>query len=98
MVEKSAESTMGLNIKNAEVERLAEEISRLAGETKTEAIRKALAERKLRLRARIGAGRGKNLRQYLEREVWAHIPSSRLGKTISREERESILGYGPGGY
>jgi antitoxin VapB len=38
---------MPLNIKNAEVESLAAEISRLTGETKTEAIRKALIERSL---------------------------------------------------
>ena len=33
---------MALTIRNKEVERLAEEVARLAGETKTEAIRKAL--------------------------------------------------------
>ena len=41
---------MALNIKNDEVERLAKEVSELAHESKTEAIRKALEERKLRLR------------------------------------------------
>ena len=35
---------MALNIKNSAVEELAEEVARLAGETKTEAIRRALAE------------------------------------------------------
>ena len=35
---------MPLNIKNAEVERLAAEVSRLTGESKTEAIRRALEE------------------------------------------------------
>ena len=37
---------MGLNIKNAEVEKLAAELAAMTGETKTEAIRKALLERK----------------------------------------------------
>jgi hypothetical protein len=36
---------MALNIKNVEVERLAEEFARFAGETKTEAVRRALEER-----------------------------------------------------
>ena len=40
---------MSLNIKNKEVEALAQEISAVTGETKTEAIRKALVERKDRL-------------------------------------------------
>ena len=39
---------MALNIKNPEVERLATEVAQLARETKTEAIRRALEERKAR--------------------------------------------------
>jgi antitoxin VapB len=39
---------MALNIKNPEVERLATEVALLARETKTEAIRRALEERKAR--------------------------------------------------
>ena len=35
---------MALNIKNENVERLATEVARIAGETKTEAIRRALEE------------------------------------------------------
>ena len=42
---------MALNLKNADVERLAAEVSRLTGESKTEAIRKALEERRRRLKA-----------------------------------------------
>jgi hypothetical protein len=41
---------MALNLKNAEVERLAAEVARLTGESKTEAIRRALYERKQRLK------------------------------------------------
>jgi hypothetical protein len=36
---------MGFNLKNPEVERLAAEIAAMMGETKTEAIRRALEER-----------------------------------------------------
>jgi hypothetical protein len=44
---------MALNIKNREVERLANEAGRLAGETKTETLRRALEERLARLRLRV---------------------------------------------
>jgi antitoxin VapB len=40
---------MALNIKNPEVVQLAAEVARMADETKTEAVRQALAERKVRL-------------------------------------------------
>ena len=40
---------MALNIKNREVERLASEVATLAGESKTEAVRRALEERRGRL-------------------------------------------------
>jgi antitoxin VapB len=90
---------MGLNIKNGEVERLAAEVAGLAHETKTEAIRRALLERRARLRARAGKPeRRKGLRDYLERNVWPLIPSSELGRVLSREAENRILGYGPEGY
>ncbi len=41
---------MELNIRNKEAERLAEELARLAGETKTEAVTLALRDRLARLR------------------------------------------------
>ena len=37
---------MALNIKDPETERLASEVAKLAGETKTQAVRTALTERK----------------------------------------------------
>ena len=90
---------MGLNIKNAEVERLAGEVAGMARETKTEAIRRALMERKARLQAR-GAVRGSHggLREYLERNVWPLVPRRELGRTMTREEEDRVLGYGPEGY
>lgn len=90
---------MALNIKNADVETLATEVARLAHETKTEAIRRALLERRVRLQARGGKlGPRRGLREYLERNVWPIIPAEALGRTISREEEDQILGYGPEGY
>lgn len=41
---------MPLNIKNAEVERLVAEVADLTGESKTEAVRRAMTDRLRRLR------------------------------------------------
>lgn len=90
---------MALNIKNADVERLAGEVANLAHETKTEAIRRALVERRARLQARTGKPGGrKSLREYLEQNVWPLMPAGELGRVLSREEEDQILGYGPEGY
>ncbi len=89
---------MALNIKNAEVERLAEEASRLAGETKTESIRRALEERVARLRLRVvKRDRRADLMRYLEREVWPSLPKRVLGRRLTRREEDRSLGYGPAG-
>ena len=45
---------MPLNNKNREVEKLAAEVGHMVNETKTEAIRKALLERKSRLQVAVG--------------------------------------------
>jgi antitoxin VapB len=89
---------VALNIKNVEVERLADEASRLAGETKTESIRKALEERLARLRLRVvKRDREAEALRYLEREVWPSVPNSVLGRRLTRREEARILGYGPEG-
>jgi antitoxin VapB len=89
---------MALNIKNAQVERLVDEIARITGESKTEAIRQALVERRNRLRYRVSVGdRTERVKSFLEREVWPRIPADQLGRAPDRAERERILGYGEGG-
>lgn len=89
---------MALNIKNPEVERLAAEVARMAHETKTEAIRRALLDRKQRLGIRrTESSRAERLRAFLETEVWPKIPPELRERGISKEEREEILGYGPEG-
>ena len=90
---------MALNIKNAEVERLVEEVADLAGESKTDAVRQALVERRdrLRLRRRRRA-RGEGFLDYLEREVWPRAAEAgALGRRLSRKEEDRILGYGKEG-
>lgn len=89
---------MGLNIKNPEVEQLAAEVARLAGESKTEAIRRALLDRKQRLALRpAAAGKEARLQRLLRNRIWPQIPARLRGRGISKKERETILGYGPGG-
>ena len=92
---------MALNIKNPEVERLATEVAQLARETKTEAIRRALEERKVRLAVRAKSTpeeRVREITEYFKREVWPLIPPEVRGKPITKEEQEEILGIGPNGY
>jgi antitoxin VapB len=85
---------VALNIKNPEVERLATEIAQVTGESKTEAIRQALAERSARLSFRITEqSRSQRIRRFLEREVWSRIPDDQIGQPPDRSERERILGY-----
>jgi antitoxin VapB len=89
---------VALNIKNAEVERLAEEVARLAGESKTEAVRRALSERKQRLAHRVDPDdRDGRIRRFLEREVWPLVPADELGRRLTANEEDAILGFGPDG-
>jgi antitoxin VapB len=89
---------MPLNIKDPETERLAAEIAELTGDTKTGAVRVALRERKARLvLARGGKGRGERVMDVLERRVWPQLPAGVRGTTLTREQEEAILGYGPDG-
>ena len=89
---------MGLTIKNGEVERLATEVAAMTGESKTQAIRESLRERRERLALRVTPeARRLRLRRFLEREVWAAIPADQLGRAPDKAEREKILGYGPDG-
>lgn len=89
---------MALSIKNPEVERMLDEIIAITGETKTEAVRQALAERKARLRFRVADSRRKDrVWRVLEQEIWSRIPPDQLGKAPTKAEREEILGYGEDG-
>lgn len=89
---------MPLNIKNPEVERLIAEISQLTGETKTEAVRKALEERRNQLSFRVtSASRSVRFKRFLNEEVWPVVPKKEMGRKLTRREEEAILGYGKEG-
>lgn len=89
---------MAVNIKNKDVEKLLDEVVTLTGESKTEAVRKALEERRQRLGFRtMGSGSEQRLRAFLEDEIWPHIPADVLGSRLTKAEEEIILGYGENG-
>jgi antitoxin VapB len=89
---------MALSIKSPEVEKLVVALAEMTGESKTETVRRALLERKDRLTLQHGRReRGCDFLRYLAEEVWPKVPPGELGRRLSREEEDEILGYGPGG-
>ena len=88
---------MALNLKNVEVERLAAEVARLTGESKTEAIRRALEERRERLKGATVEARRARVLRFLRSRVWPTLPESERGRRLTRAEEDAILGYGPEG-
>ena len=88
---------MALNLKNADVEWLAAEVARLTGESKTEAIRRALDERRRRLIGPSRAERRARVLRFLESKVWPTLPKKERGRRLSRHEEDRVLGYGDQG-
>jgi antitoxin VapB len=88
---------MAMNIKDPEAERLAAEVAELTGNTKTGAVREALRHERDRLTAAKTGERKRSLRDFLEEEIWPHVPPEVRGTTITKAEREEILGIGPEG-
>ena len=91
---------MALNIRDEETEALVARIAALTGETQTEAVRRA-AQQQLESLGRALPPRRKmsaeEMQTWLENEIWPTVPKELLGKSISKAEREEILGYGPEG-
>ena len=61
------------------------------------AIRRALDERRRRLRGVSAETRRGRALRFLERKVWPRLPETQLGRRLTRAEEDEILGYGPGG-
>lgn len=95
-VDYTTRVALPLNIKNAEVQRLAAEVAGLTGESKTEAIRQALLARRAGLAHHdTRAPRARRLTLFLERRAWPLLTSK--PRPVTKAEREKILGYGPDG-
>jgi antitoxin VapB len=89
---------MALNIKSSRVETLVVEVAAITGESKTEAIYKALLERRRQLAFQVvPQHRTDKLRKFLENEVWPAVPKRLLGKRLTRKEEDELLGYGAKG-
>lgn len=98
MVEFAYDSTMALNIKDEETEKLVAEVAEMTGSTKTGAVREALREKRDRLELR-GGGKRQSMGEWLETEIWPQIPDELLDREpMTKAEREEILGIGPEGY
>jgi antitoxin VapB len=77
---------MALNIRNPETERLAEALARETGETKTEAVTKALRDRLARLRRERG-------RRRLADELEAIARHCEALPVLDGRSADEILGY-----
>ena len=82
--------SMALNIRNKETEQLAAALASLTGETKTEAVRKALAERLERIRRTRG---NRRLVEEID-EIADHCASLPL---LDNRSADEILGYDANG-
>ena len=82
--------TMALNIRNAEAEKLATELAKQTGESKTEALTKALRDRLMRVRRERSRRR---LADELE-EIAEHCASLPV---LDDRTAEEILGYDEAG-
>lgn len=83
-----------------ETVKLAEEVAELAGESTDETIRKALEERKQKLVPPTGPeteGTVEDWIRLLEERIWSKVKPEYLGRSMSKEEMDEILGYGPEG-
>lgn len=95
---------MALNIEDEETQKLAREVAKITGDTELGAVREALREKKRRLEPGVAGKRAKgkekprSMQEWLETEIWPRVPKEELGKPLTKEEVEDILGLGPEGY
>lgn len=87
---------MALNVKDEEAVRLAGDVARMTGESKTRAIKVALEERLERLReAETPEERHARLTRFLEEEIWPVFQGEQMP---TQEEQDEILDYGEFGF
>lgn len=87
---------MALNLKNREVEALAEELAQLTGTSKTEAIRQTLLEQKRRLLLSRSQDSNLSAVRFLEDRIWPKLPPG-ASRPITKKQEEKLLGSGPNG-
>ncbi len=89
---------MTLRITDPEVKRLAQDVARLAGESETEAVRRSLIERRDKLLlAQDGRSRSERMLDVLEQRIWPMLREGVRGTTVTPDDEDELLGYGPSG-
>ena len=84
---------MALHIDDPEIERRIRERSAKSGLSPEEVVRLALDAEDERVKARY-----EEILSFLDSKVWPNVPPDQLGKRLTKEEEEALLGYGPGEY
>jgi antitoxin VapB len=80
---------MPITINDPELEQLIRELAEEKEVDDVEAIR-ALVVKHRDVQRRLAG-----VMEWLQNDVWPHIPPEHLGKPITREEKAVLLGYGP---
>lgn len=78
------------SIKSDRVAELLDDLVGLTGESKVDAVERALEDRLRRQRANAGA---EQLVTWLESSVWSKLPAGVRGAAPSPEEQDELLGY-----
>lgn len=79
-----------INLKSERVAVLLEQITQRTGETKVDAVTRALEERLQELNAKDRAVRTLT---WLRTTVWPNLPKTQQGRAPSKEEQEELLGF-----
>lgn len=79
-----------VNLKSDRVAVLLEQITRRTGETKVDAVTKALEERLQELEVKDRTARTLT---WLRTTVWPNLPEMQRGRAPSKEEQEELLGF-----
>lgn len=86
---------MALTIESQIIEKLLDELVQLTGESRTEAVQRALEERRQRLSPPSAlSGKETAFLDFLQTEIWSQVPPHLLGIPLKKSEKEKILGYG----
>jgi antitoxin VapB len=88
---------MALNLKNTEVELLAAEVASMAGESKTEAIRQSLQDRKAKLLSISNPQTRSDRAESILTAFRASLSKPLSKVPLTRQEEDEILGFGPDG-
>jgi antitoxin VapB len=81
---------MALTLRNIQLDALAIEVAARTGESKTQAVRKALLERRERIHLLKGSTRKRDVGKFLATHIWPSIPPGMPGQELTRSEHEQL--------